>query len=66
MDPNEFENKNKVRLFNAGDVAEILKISRQEVYKLIQIGNIRAVRIGKSVRVRPQDLDKFIERSLVN
>lgn len=50
-------------LMNVNDVAQVLKISRQQVYRLIQIGKIPSVRIEKSVRVRNEDLEEFIEKS---
>lgn len=33
------------------EVAELLRLSRSEVYRLIERGTIPAVRIGRSVRV---------------
>ena len=51
-------------LLKANDVAAILNISVPMVYRLIQIGEIRGVQIGKSKRVRPQDLRQYIESNL--
>ena len=48
-------------LLKAKDVAEILNLSRSKTYHLMQIGEIPTVRIGKSRRVRPEDLIKYIE-----
>jgi len=47
-------------LLKAKDVAEILQISRAMAYALMQRGEIPTVRIGKSRRVRPEDLIKYI------
>jgi excisionase family DNA binding protein len=60
---NEFQD-NVLRintLLKAKDVAEILQISRAMAYTLMQRGEIPTVRIGKSRRVRPEDLIKYIE-----
>ena len=51
-------------LLNAADVAKVLNISLAMAYRLIQIGEIRAVQIGKGRRVRLQDLHQYIESNL--
>ena len=48
-------------LLNAKQVAEILNISKSKTYRFMQLGEIPTVRIGKSRRVRPEDLIKYIE-----
>ena len=54
----------RVPLLKATEVAKILNISLPMAYRLIQIGEIRAVQIGKGRRVRPQDLRQYIESNL--
>ncbi len=54
----------RVPLLKATEVADILNISVPMAYRLIQIGEIRAVQIGKGRRVRPQDLRHYIETNL--
>ena len=49
------------QLYTPADVARMFKISRSQVYKLIDQGQIPAVRIGRSIRIRPSDLQKFIQ-----
>ena len=56
----------KVPLLKAVDVAKVLNISLPMAYRLIQIGEIRAVQIGKGRRVRLQDLCEYIESNLTN
>ena len=51
-------------LLNAADVAEILNIGCSTVYQLINREQLACVRIGRSVRVRPGDLQVFIENRL--
>lgn len=51
------------QMLKAPQVAEILNISRAFAYKLINQGDIPSVKIGKSVRVRQEDLEAFIEQS---
>jgi excisionase family DNA binding protein len=50
-------------LLNAKRVAEILNISKSTVYRFRQLGEIPTVRVGKSRRVQPEDLIKYIERN---
>ena len=56
---NNFDQMPK-RLLNSRDVAEILRISTSKVYKLMRCGELPAVHIGKSIRVKPDDLETFI------
>ena len=49
-------------LLRREDVARILNISRSYAYLLMKRGELPIVRIGRSVRVRPSDLEQFIEK----
>lgn len=55
-----------VSLLKAADVARILNISRSQAYQLMQRGDIPTVRMGRSVRVREEDLERFILDNTVN
>ena len=48
-------------LFTADDVARILNVSRSFAYKMMQDGTLPVVRLGRAVRVRPVDLNQFLE-----
>jgi len=48
------------RLLKPAEVADILQVSRAMAYKLLNQGEIPSVRIGKSVRVRRPDLERYI------
>jgi excisionase family DNA binding protein len=50
-------------LLKAIDISRILKISKSAVYQLMKNGDIPVVKFGKIVRVREEDLDRFILRS---
>jgi excisionase family DNA binding protein len=52
----------EVQLLKSDEVAEILKISRAMAYKLMQRGEIPAIRIGTAVRVRVEDLENYVEQ----
>lgn len=52
------------RLLRIEDIAERLAVSRSMAWKLVAIGELRALRIGRAVRVRPADLEAYIERAV--
>lgn len=47
------------RMYKVSEVADILKINRNEVYNLIHSGELKAFEI-KSLRVTEEDLNEFI------
>ncbi len=47
-------------LLTAPEVAKILSVSRATAYSLMQTGELPVVRLGKLVRVDPDDLQQFI------
>lgn len=51
------------RLLKPREVAGLLNVSRSYAYQLLQSGAIPTVHIGKSRRVRPQDLEVYIEHN---
>lgn len=52
------------RLLRLDEVAERLSISRSMAWKLVAYGQIRSVRIGRAVRVRPSDLDLYVTSAI--
>ena len=51
------------RFLTVAEVAGILRVSTMTVYRLIKAGNLAAVRVGKSYRVREDDVDSYLARS---
>ena len=49
-------------LLTTGEVAEILTVSRSTVRRLVRTGELVNVRVGRSVRFRPADVDDLIRR----
>jgi excisionase family DNA binding protein len=49
------------RLADAGTVADFLAMPRTEVYKLVAAGELPAVRVGRRIRFRPEDVLQFVE-----
>ena len=52
----------KSHFLTVGEVAQVLRVSNMTVYRLINGGQLPAVRVGKSYRVREEDLDSFLAR----
>jgi excisionase family DNA binding protein len=50
----------RARFMTVAEVAELLRVSSMTVYRLIKAGDIAAVRIGKSFRVREDDIDRYL------
>jgi len=48
------------KLMNAREVANKLNVSLPYTYQLMRRGDIPTVRMGKSVRVRPEDLEEYV------
>ncbi|HVX22568.1 MAG TPA: helix-turn-helix domain-containing protein [Acidimicrobiales bacterium] len=52
------------RFMTVGEVAAVLRVSNMTVYRLINAGDLAAVRIGRSFRVREEDLDRYLGERL--
>ena len=49
------------RLFRPAQIAEMLQVSRDHVYRLTSLGQIHAIRISGSIRVRGDEVARLIE-----
>jgi len=52
-------------LLTPEEVAKILQVHVLTVYSYIRRGNLEAIRLGRSYRIIPQDLELFIESNRV-
>ena len=50
-------------LYTVTEVAKMLKVNRNFVYKIINNGELEAVRIG-SIKVREEALNEYINRNV--
>jgi excisionase family DNA binding protein len=50
----------RARFMTVAEVATLMRISTMTVYRLIKSGDIAAVRVGKSYRIREDDVDRFL------
>jgi excisionase family DNA binding protein len=51
------------RLLRIEDIADRLAVSRSMAWKLIALGELRSVRIGRAVRVTPAELEAYLARA---
>ena len=56
--------KGKQRLLTYEEAADYLAVGRPPVYDLVGKGELPAVKIGRCTRLRPEDLEEFIEAKL--
>lgn len=42
------------------EVAQLMRVSTMTVYRLIKAGELPAVRVGRSYRLRPDDVDVYL------
>ena len=54
------------KLLKAHEVSAVLGISRSAVFKLWRRGELPAVRIGRSIRCRPSDLEAYVAGNSTN
>jgi excisionase family DNA binding protein len=49
-------------LLTTDEVLGYLKVTSRTIYRLIRIGELPAVRIGRQWRIRRADLDRWLDR----
>lgn len=52
-------------LLTVGDVAEVMRVSTMTVYRLIKSGQLAAVRVGRSYRMRRSDIERYLDERAV-
>lgn len=50
----------KPTYLTVAEVASQLRVSNMTVYRLVQSGDLAAVRVGRSYRIREDDVDRFL------
>jgi excisionase family DNA binding protein len=57
--------ESRVRYLTVAEVAEIMRVSRMTVYRLVHGAELPAVRVGRSFRVPQDALDAYLAASSV-
>lgn len=60
------EGDGSATFLTVGEVAEYMRLSRMTVYRMIERGEIPALRVGRSFRVPKAALDNVLERTIEN
>lgn len=50
----------KATFYTVAEVAALLRVSNMTVYRLINSGQLSAVRVGKSYRLREEDVNRYL------
>jgi excisionase family DNA binding protein len=50
-------------LLSIRDVAQVLGVHRNTVHRLIRVGDLQPIRIGRLARFRPEEIDAYLERN---
>jgi excisionase family DNA binding protein len=53
------------RLLTVAEVANVMRVSRMTVYRLIRRGQLKAIRVGRNYRVREDDLNGYLQEQSV-
>jgi excisionase family DNA binding protein len=54
------------RLLTIAEVAAMMRVSKMTVYRLVHGGDLPALRVGRSFRVREEDVDEYLRKSFFN
>ncbi|MFP5316771.1 MAG: helix-turn-helix domain-containing protein [Acidimicrobiia bacterium] len=57
------QSQSRSRFLTVAEVAGMLRVSTMTVYRLIKNGQLPAARVGKSYRVREEDVDRYLASS---
>ena len=58
--PQAPKGETKPSYLTVAEVAGQLRVSNMTVYRLVQSGELAAVRVGRSYRIREDDVDRFL------
>jgi excisionase family DNA binding protein len=54
--------RSRTELLTVNELARLFRVSRGSVYRLVNSGDLRAVRVGERLRFRSADIDAYLER----
>jgi excisionase family DNA binding protein len=54
-----------IKFYNVKEVAEIMSTSKMTIYRLINEGELPAVRVGRSIRVSEQAVREYLQDAAV-
>lgn len=51
------------KFLTVAEVAQMMRVSKMTVYRLVHNGDLPALRVGRSFRVTEQDVDAYLQKS---
>ncbi len=55
----------EVRFLTVAEVAALMRVSKMTVYRLVQAGELSAVRVGRSYRVPEQAVHDYLQAAFI-
>lgn len=49
------------RLLTVSEVADVLRVSRMSIYRMIKQGEMPAFRVGRGYRLREEDVHRYLK-----
>ena len=59
-------NEDKGKFLTVAEVADIMRVSKMTVYRLVHAGDLPAVRVGRSFRVNERAVSEYLDSSVYN
>lgn len=56
----------EVRFLTVAEVADLMRVSKMTVYRLVHAGDLPAVRVGRSFRVPEAEVHRYLRSSYVD
>ncbi len=56
----------EAKFLTVAEVAAMMRVSKMTVYRLVHNGDLPAVRVGRSFRVREEDANEYLRNSYFN
>jgi len=66
MDANKPGDISDSTFLTVAEVAAMMRVSKMTVYRLVHGGELPAVRVGRSFRVREEDANDYLKNSFYN
>jgi excisionase family DNA binding protein len=60
------ERLSEVKFLTVAEVAQVMRVSKMTVYRLVHSGELPAVRVGRSFRVPEQAVQDYLRDAYVN
>jgi excisionase family DNA binding protein len=56
----------EVKLLTVAEVAAIMRLSKMTVYRMVNSGQLPALKVGRSVRIPEHVVDEYLRKSYVD